>query len=188
MRKNLRVMLLLSCLSSAVWTACGRAEDPAEAPPPAEPAAAPAPGGGEASGSLPSCFELATPEAEQHLVRGWNGPEAKGRWTQQTGVVTLGTLPEGERATLVLQGASYRTDTPRVTVSLAQRQLLEAPVPPGPFRLTAPVDPLPGGPMEIEITSDPVFVPAENGIKDNRLLGVFLFSICLQPEGTPGAQ
>lgn len=188
------MLLLLSLSPAAVLAACSRAEEPPNAPVETG-AAAVAPAGQEAAGSLPACVDLAGPDAERHLVRGWNGPEKRGRWTQQTGVAVLGTRAEG-RATLVLQGVSHRTDTPRVTVSLAQNQVLESPVAPGPFRLTAPVDQLPAdGSVEIEIASDPVFLPAQHGMNDNRSLGVFISSICLQGEdaygsapGEPGAR
>lgn len=187
LRECLRPLLLLLSLSpAAVLAACSRAEEPPEAPVETETAAA-APAGQEAAESLPACVDLAGPDAERHLVRGWNGPEKGGRWTQQTGLAVLGTRPEG-RATLVLQGASFRTDIPRVTVSLAQRRVLESSVTPGPFRLTTPVDQLPAsGRVEVEISSDPVFLPAEHGINDNRSLGLFLHSICLQGEDAPGS-
>jgi hypothetical protein len=145
--------------------------------------------GWEGEAALPSCFDLAGPDVERLLFGGWNGPEPKGRWSKQTGVIVLGTPPGESRATLVLNGVSYRPDTPRVTVSVEHHRLLEAPIPPGAFRLTAPVDRLPNsGSLVIEIATDPVFLPAKHGLMDDRSLGVFLFSACLQPVDPPAAE
>lgn len=176
-------------LAALGYVAPRRAADPRRIPRRIVPADG-APGGllgWEAVDTLPGCFDLADPEAERHLLRGWHGPEPHGRWSKQTGFVLLGAPPGGGRSTLVLTGRSHRPDTPRVTVSLAQQPLLEAPVPPGAFRLTVPVDRLPaGGPLVFEIVTDTAFQPSREGQGDARSLGLFLTSICLQPAGSPG--
>lgn len=138
--------------------------------------------GWEAAGTLPSCVALGTPDAERHLLRGWYRPEQNGRWSQKTGAVLLGAPPGATRSALVLSGHSHRPDTPRITVSLAGRPLLEARIPPGEIRLTVPVDALPADrPPMFEIATDPVFQPFQPGEGDSRSLGIFLTSICLQP-------
>lgn len=137
--------------------------------------------GWEGAESLASCFETADPAAERHLLRGWHAVEAGGRWSKPRGLLLLGSPPGNGRSTLVLKGVSYRPDTPRVTVNVAGRPLLESAVPPGPFRLTAALDPLPAqGPVRVEIVTDPPFVPSEHGEGDSRSLGLFLFSACLE--------
>lgn len=167
-----------------------RTGDPRRIPRRIEPAEADPEGllGWEGTESLPSCADFAGPDIERHLLRGWHALEPQGRWSKETGVVLLG-VPAGERpSTLVLQGVSYRPDTPRVTVRVANRPVLEVPVPPGAFHLSAPAGPLPAhGAVKIEIATDPVFLPAAQGQPDNRALGVFLFSACLQTADASGA-
>jgi arylsulfatase A-like enzyme len=180
---------LESRLAALGYVAPRRAGDPRRIPRRIAPADGAPAGllGWEAVDTLPSCFDLAAPEADRHLLRGWHEPETRGRWSKQTGVVLLGAPPGGGRSTLVLAGRSHRPDTPRVTVSLAQRPLLEAPVPPGEFQLTVPIDRLPAsGPLVLEIATDGVFQPAQHDQGDARSLGLFLTSICLQPAGSPG--
>ena len=139
-------------------------------------------------GELASCFELSEPEADRQLLRGWHDREEAGRWSTQQGTLVLGPPAGGGRSTLVLGGVSHRLDTPRVTVRAAQRQLIETPVPPGAFRLTAEVDVLPGsGPLLVEIATDRAFVPSEHGMADSRPLGLFFFSACLQTAGAAAA-
>lgn len=138
--------------------------------------------GWEGIESLPSCATLAAPEAERHLLHGWHAPEPTGRWSKQAGVILLGVPAGASRSTLVLKGASYRPDTPRVTVRLEGQPLLESAVAPGAFHLSAPVDHLPAsGAVKIEIATDSAFLPSEHGGSDSRQLGLFLFSVCLQP-------
>ncbi|HJX30165.1 MAG TPA: hypothetical protein VJ885_19850, partial [Thermoanaerobaculia bacterium] len=60
--------------------------------------------------------------------------------------------------------------------------VVEATVPPGPFRLAAKTGALPAGrPAQVEIVTDPEFVPARSGSADQRSLGLFLSSVCLGP-------
>lgn len=171
-------------LSALGYVAPSRAADPRRIPRRILPADG-APGGllgWEAADTLPSCVALGAPDAERHLLRGWHGPEQNGRWSQKTGAVLLGAPPEGTRSALILSGHSFRPDTPRVTVSLAGRPLLETRVPPGEVRLTVPVDLLPADrPPMFEIVTDPVFQPSRSGQGDSRSLGIFLTSICLRP-------
>jgi arylsulfatase A-like enzyme len=138
--------------------------------------------GWEGIESLPSCATLAAPESERHLLYGWHAPEPRGRWSKQEGVILLGVPAGTSRSTLVLKGASYRPDTPRVTVRLEGRPLLESAVAPGAVHLSAPVDLLPASrAVTIEIATDSAFIPSEHGGSDPRQLGLFLFSVCLQP-------
>ena len=175
-------------LAALGYAAPGRMGDPRRIPRRIEPAEADPEGllGWEGAESLPLCADFASPDIERHLLRGWHAPEPQGRWSKDNGVILLGAPAGGGPSTLVLEGVSYRPDTPRVRVRLANRPLLEVPVPPGAFHLSAPAGPLPAqGAVKIEIVTDPVFVPAAQGQQDNRALGVFLFSACLQP--TSGA-
>ena len=171
-------------LAALGYVGSSRAADPRRIPRRILPADE-APGGllgWEAADTLPSCVAIGTPDAERHLLRGWYGPEQNGRWSQKTAAAVLGAPSGGARSTLVLSGHNYRPDTPRITVSLAGRPLLEARVPPGEIRLTVPVDRLPvDRPPLFEIATDPVFQPAQPGQGDSRSLGIFLTSICLRP-------
>jgi arylsulfatase A-like enzyme len=138
--------------------------------------------GWEGTDSLASCVELSGPNAERHLLRGWYAAEPGGRWSKQRGVIVLGHPARGGRSTLALNGVSYRSDTPRVTVRAAEGPLLESAVAPGAFRLTAPIDNLSADqPLVVEIATDSAFVPSEHGMADSRPLGLFVSSICLQP-------
>lgn len=171
-------------LAALGYVASSRAADPRRIPRRIRPADG-APGGllgWEAADTLPSCVDLGTPDADRHLLRGWYGPEENGRWSQETGTVLLGAPPGGARSALVLSGHNFRPDTPRVTVSLAGRPLLEARVPPGEIRLNVPAVPLPADrPPMFEIATDPAFQPSRHGQGDSRSLGIFLTSICLRP-------
>jgi hypothetical protein len=142
----------------------------------------------EGAGSLESCVDLAGSRGEHHLLRGWHAPETGGRWSKETGVLILGPPAGARRASLVLEGASYRPDTPRVTVRIDGRTLVESTMPPGAFRVSAPLDHFPEGrPVVVEISTDPGFVPSAQGAADSRTLGLFLFSACLRPADGSGA-
>lgn len=137
--------------------------------------------GWEGAESLPSCSRLGDPVAERHLIRGWHPAETGGRWSAPRGLLVLG-VPAEERAALVLQGINHRPDTPHLLVRVDGRPVLDAPVPPGPFRLVGKARGLPTGhPAVVEIVTTPEFVPARHGAADQRSLGLFLTSICLGP-------
>jgi arylsulfatase A-like enzyme len=141
--------------------------------------------GWEWAESLPSCSRLGDADAERHLIRGWHPAEPGGRWSKPRGLLILG-VPAGERAALVLQGVNHRPDAPRVRIAVDGRPVLDAPVPPGPFRLVAKTGSLPADrPAVVEIVTDPEFVPARHGAADQRSLGLFLGSVCLGPAAAP---
>lgn len=176
---------LTRSLAALGYAAPGRTGDPRRIPRRIVPADS-VPGGllgWEGAHELASCLELSGPDAERHLLRGWHTADPAGRWSKQEGVVVLGAPEGGGRSTLVVDGVSYRQDTPRVTVRAARRPLLETSVPPGAFHLAAAVDHLPAdGPLMVEIATDRAFVPAEHGMADSRPLGLFVSSVCLQTQ------
>ncbi len=157
--------------------------------------------GWEGADSLPACVRLEGRDGERHLIRGWHESEPGGRWSKPRGLLVVGLpagLPAGSpagepagaasgaRAVLVLQGVNHRPDSPRVRIAVNGQPVLATSVPPGPFRWVAQLktttDPLPADrPVQIEIVTDPEFVPARSGAADRRSLGIFVTSVCLDP-------
>ncbi|HYH47698.1 MAG TPA: hypothetical protein VEG34_18600, partial [Thermoanaerobaculia bacterium] len=145
--------------------------------------------GWEGTDSLPGCASMEGRDAERHLIRGWHEGEPGGRWSEPRGLLVLGApagAPSGARAALVLQGVNHRPDTPRLRITVNGRPALEALVPPGPFRWVAPLvigtGALPADrSVQVEIVTYPEYVPARSGAADQRSLGIFVTSVCLEP-------
>jgi arylsulfatase A-like enzyme len=178
-------------LAALGYTAPGRSGEPRRLPRRIVPADRQPEGlvGWEGVDSLPGCVSLEGRDAERHLIRGWHEGEPGGRWSEPRGLLVLGApagapagAPSGARAALILQGVNHRPDSPRLRIAVNGQPALEALVPPGPFRWTAKTSVLPARrPVQIEIVTDPEFVPARSGAADQRSLGIFVTSICLVP-------
>jgi hypothetical protein len=136
------------------------------------------PVGWEDLSSFASCLRLDDPEREDQLLRGWHGLEPGGRWTAGRATVVLPAQPSA--ATLVVTGISHRPDRFRFRISTGGRTLAEAELGPGAFRLAGRIEASEElGYRVISLDSDPVFRPSTLGSADQRTLGVFLSSLCL---------
>ena len=135
--------------------------------------------GWEDLASLDSCVETADPGAASQLLDGWYHIELEGRWTWPRASALL-AVPEGSRHALTLKGVNHERGPLRFRVSVAGHGGLERTVPPGPFSAELRLG---GGgasgPWVVTIERPQAFVPARVGLADDRVLGVFVTSLCL---------
>ncbi|HET7509244.1 MAG TPA: hypothetical protein VFJ65_03250, partial [Solirubrobacterales bacterium] len=136
--------------------------------------------------ALTTCVRLAERGSEAYLLDGWYGVEAGGRWTAPYGSLALAPPTGGLPSALVLQGANFRPAAVRLRVSVDRRPLIDAALPPGGFRLAAPLRRSLARPLLVEIAADPAFVPSPSGAGDNRSLGIFLATACVLPAAEGG--
>ncbi|HTG34703.1 MAG TPA: sulfatase [Thermoanaerobaculia bacterium] len=140
------------------------------------------------AGAVTSCAQIGKKkDGDLSLLAGWYEPDGTGRWSAQRSSVVL-AIPTGQtRPELLVSGNNFRPAPVRVTLSVNRHPVLEAELPGGPFRLSAP---LTGAPLDdpalVEVTTDSAFVPARHGLADNRSLGLYLTAICLEPGAATG--
>ena len=137
--------------------------------------------GWEDLSSLASCVRPGDPDAAHQLLDGWHNIEMDGRWTWPTASVLLAAPGPGPRASLTLSGVNHERRPVRFRASVAGRVVLERTVGPGPFTLSAAVEAAPAstGPWMVRVERPDAFVPARIGLSDDRVLGVFLTSVCV---------
>ena len=139
------------------------------------------------AGAVTSCAQIAKKaERDLSLLAGWYEPDGTGRWSAQSGSVVL-AIPTGQtRPELRVSGNNFRPAPVRVTLSVNRHPVLEAELPGGPFRLSAPLTDAPlDDPALVEVTTDSAFVPSRHGLADSRSLGIYLTTLCLEPPATP---
>jgi len=136
--------------------------------------------GWEDLASLRPCIETGDPEAALQLLDGWYRIEMDGRWTWPRASVLL-AASVATRHTLTLKGINHERRPLRFTVSSGARKLLDHTAAPGPFTAQATFDATETGPWVVRVERPEAFVPARLGLSDDRVLGLFLTSICLSP-------
>ena len=140
------------------------------------------------AGAVTSCAQIAKEKnGDLSLLAGWYEPDGTGRWSAQSGSVVL-AIPTGQtRPELLVSGNNFRPAPVRVTLSVNRHPVLEAELPSGPFRLSAPLTGAPlNNPALVEVATDSAFVPARHGMADSRSLGLYVTTLCLEPEARTG--
>jgi arylsulfatase A-like enzyme len=136
--------------------------------------------GWEDLASLGPCVATGDPQAAFQLLEGWYRIEKDGRWTWPRASVLLASR-SGKRHTLTLRGTNHERSPVRFTAFLGARKLLDHTAAPGPFTAEASFESPESGPRVVRVERPEAFVPARVGLSDDRVLGVFLTSICLSP-------
>jgi len=140
--------------------------------------------GWETATSEDRCLRLGEVAAASSLLEGWYWAELGGRWSAQDGTLALPLAATLRGAfSLKLSGANYGPRPVHLRVRVDDRGVLDTTVAPGGFEIAGPIAELPRkGPLFVEVAADPAFVPAEEGMgEDRRSLGIFLSSVCLEP-------
>ncbi|MGH9884245.1 MAG: sulfatase, partial [bacterium] len=135
--------------------------------------------GWEVTANEQSCLDTTAATAEAQLLDGWFPPELGGRWTAPSALLRLGAVTKGP-ATLVLRGVNHETQPYSFSVTFDGLAVASPRVGPGPFRLTLPVTASAEG-SAVRLRREAAFVPAKQGLPDDRTLGIFLTAICLTP-------
>ncbi|MGE0639766.1 MAG: sulfatase [Thermoanaerobaculia bacterium] len=140
------------------------------------------------------CPDLRTDPARQLLDGWWPAmPGEAGRWTAPHGTFALPGPSRGE-ARVHVRGINYRPDTfhlrlaplpiPPASGQPRAASGWEGDVAPGRFELDLPLGPASPSPYRlVRFDAEPPFVPREHGLDDDRTLGVFLESVCLEGAG-----
>lgn len=136
--------------------------------------------GWEDLASLEPCVQTGDPGAAFQLLDGWYRIELDGRWTWPRASVLL-SAPKAMRHTLTMTGINHERRPVRFTVSSGARKLLDHTAAPGLFTAQATFEALEPGPRVVRVERPEAFVPARLGLSDDRVLGLFLKSICLSP-------
>jgi hypothetical protein len=138
--------------------------------------------GWEDPASFKACATTADPGAAFQLLEGWYRIELDGRWTWPRASALL-AASASPRQTLVIEGVNHERRPVRFRASIRGRRVLEQTVTPGPFVARADVDPGPpgNGLAVVRIERPAAFLPAREGLLDDRALGIFVTSICLGP-------
>jgi arylsulfatase A-like enzyme len=141
-------------------------------------------------GSVANCIQMGKPDASPSFLAGWYEPEGAGRWSAQEGTLVLtapGTSPRSVPTELRVSGNNFRPSPVRVTLSVNRHPVLESELKAGPFRLAASLAGVPLSDLDlVEISTDSAFVPARIGLPDQRSLGLYLTTVCLEPENRSG--
>jgi len=115
------------------------------------------------------------------LLAGWYDAQDGGRWSQPSATLAVARGETGATV-LELSGTNFRTDSPRLRLTVDERAVLATDIAPGAFRVrSTPVALVSGQPKVIHLDVDPPFVPGEHGMRDDRVLGIFFNAICLTP-------
>lgn len=135
--------------------------------------------GWENRGAFVDCGSLVDLPEDQ-LLQGWFEVEPRlgGRWTAPEATTAFPAEPgSGE---LLLEGVSFRRSAARLRLRWNDVEVAAEQVAPGPFSiraaLPAPSDPL--SPPLLGVEVEPPFHPAEIGSDDERVLGIFVTSLC----------
>lgn len=118
---------------------------------------------------------------EDQLLEGWYAPEAvlRGRWTGPEASVAF-RAASGSGGVLTLEGVAYRPAASRLTLAWNGDLLTEQRIGIGPYSVTVPLQPETGSgePPILSLRIAPPFRPSEIGSQDERVLGLFVTSIC----------
>ena len=136
-------------------------------------------------GSVSNCAQMGKEVASGSLLAGWYEPDGTGRWSAQDGTLVL-TAPQASsliRPGLLVSGTNFRPSPVRVTLSVNHHAVLETELQAGPFHLSAPLTGVPLDTLDlVEIATDSEFVPSRVGLPDQRSLGLYLTTVCLEPD------
>jgi arylsulfatase A-like enzyme len=135
----------------------------------------------EPFGTLSSCARVADADSERYLLQGWYKPEQGGRWTERQASLLVQPATD-EPSRLVVSGVNFRPSPVHLSLQVESRPLLDLTVATGPFKLSPGVAAaLLRQPTRVEISTGTTFVPSTKGGADDRALGIFLNSVCLEP-------
>jgi len=130
--------------------------------------------------TLSTCVRPGDPASSGQLLEGWHSIELNGRWTWPTASALLAPVAQ-PRPTLTVAGINHEPRPVRFRVAIGGRPVLDHVAPSGSFTATAavPAPPPASAPWVVRIERPEAFVPARLGIADDRVLGVFLTSLCV---------
>jgi hypothetical protein len=131
---------------------------------------------------------MGKPDANPSFLAGWYEPEGAGRWSAREGTLVLTTPGASSiRPELRVSGNNFRPSPVRVTLSVNHHPVLESELQVGPFHLSAPLAGVPLDDLDlVEISTDSAFVPSRVGLPDQRSLGLYLTTVCLEPDAGSG--
>jgi hypothetical protein len=120
------------------------------------------------------------------LLAGWYDADGTGRWSAPSSSLVLGAPRNPGRPEIELSGNNFRPSPAAVTLRVNGVEVLSSTLPAGPFHLSVPLDGIPSGdPSLVEIAADE-FVPARQGLADQRSLGLYFTRVCLEAETRTG--
>ena len=133
--------------------------------------------------SSSNCMRLGEAEADLDLLQGWYDPEQGGRWSGRRATLAISPAADEKPRRLVLIGINHRPVPVRLRVDVDRQPVLETEVLRGPFQLSAE---LPSGLLKAQsqmgLETDSAFVPspAHRPEEDQRSLGLFWTTVCLE--------
>ncbi len=137
-------------------------------------------------GAVGPCVEVGkVGESDPPLLAGWYLPDARGRWSAPSSSLIVGTPPGSGPLDLWIEGDNYRPGPVGVMLRVNGQPVLRTELPVGPFRVAGRLLAKPPDPSLVEIATDFPFVPARQGLPDDRTLGIYLTRVCLEGASGP---
>ena len=128
---------------------------------------------------IDACINLAAREDLPQLLMGWYAPEVDGRWTGASATAVLPISGASGRH-LSISGRNGRPGTVQTRIDIGTAAVSERAMLPGPFIWNVPLSGYDGTSNVARISVSSTYRPSDHGSPDDRELGIFISSMCVE--------